>query len=200
MGKRVRAGIAAVGLLAGCNSIPPLENPTLVRPGDCAQCENPVVVEPGVPTPDGYRDVYERVLNALDDYFDVKPSSRYGGKIETLPRIAPGYEQPWKPGSPDSHERWHATFQTIRHYAIVDIQAGERGGYKVYVEVYKELEDLSQPTGARGTGAIFQEATTVDRRTEVLAVQSSDRSWIPLGREPALEQAILRKIQRSGCK
>jgi hypothetical protein len=154
-------------------------------------------VPTGTPTPEGYREVYDRVLNALNDYFpEVKPGSRYSGQIETAPQIAPGYEQPWKPGSPDKHERFLATYQTIRHYAVVQIWAGERGGYRVYVEVFKELEDIDRPTQAR-TGAVFQEAPTVDRQIATITPQTTNPGWIPMGRDPAMEQIILRKIQQN---
>lgn len=199
MGKLVRAGWLGVVGLGGCTSVPPLDNPNLVRPSDCA-VENPIVVAPGLPTPEGYRDIYDRVLDAVDDYFIVKPGSRYSGTIETQPRIAPGYEQPWKPGSPDPRERLHATLQTIRHYAIVQIWAAERGGYRVYVEVYKEIEDNAQPSGSRSGVAIFQETPTVDRRTEVVSPESRSRQWIPAGRDPAFEQAILQRIQQAQCR
>ena len=188
-------GIVVFGL-TGCASVPPLDNPVLVRP-DIADAENPILVAPGVPTPDGYAEVQERVLNALDDYFDIKAGSRLSGVVETYPRTAPGYEQPWKPGSPDPHERWLATLQSVRHYAIVRIQAGERGGFRVYVEVYKEVEDVGRPTAAITANAAFQEAATVDRRIETAAVLSPEgRGWIPAGRDPAFEQVILRKIRR----
>lgn len=191
----VRTGcVMAVGL-NGCAAVPPLENPVLVKPA-CDGAENPVLLAPGLPTPESYNLVYDKALDALDDYFDIKPGSRYSGQIETLPRIAGGYEQPWKPGSPDPHERWLATLQTIRHYAIVRIWAGERGGFRVYVEVYKELEDISRPAMAVAGPALFREASTVDRRAEVVAaIAEPTRQWIPEGRDPAFEQAILRKIQ-----
>jgi hypothetical protein len=143
----VRAGcVLAVGF-TGCYAIPPVENPVLVEPA-LGDVEQPVLVAPGVPTPVGYADVYDHVLDALDDYFDFIPGSRYSGEVRTLPRIAAGYEQPWKAGTPDPRERLLATFQSIRHYAVVRIQAGERGGYRVYVEVYKELEDRRPPPAA----------------------------------------------------
>ncbi|OWK43878.1 hypothetical protein FRUB_03477 [Fimbriiglobus ruber] len=187
---------AAVGLFAGCAAIPPLENPVLVRPD--ADVENPILVAPGAPTPAGYAEVVERTLDALDDYFDIKPGSRLSGIIETLPRTAPGFEQFWKPGTPDNRERLWATFQSIRHYAIVRIEAGERGGFRVYVEVYKELEDLPRPAAAATGGAIFREEATVDRRVEAATpVAVPERNWIPKGRDPAFEQVILRKIQRA---
>lgn len=194
----VRTGCVFTVGLSGCAAVPPTENPALVRPSTGTEIENPILVAPGLPTPEGYRDVYERVLDALDDYFEVKPGSRYSGQIETLPRTAPGVEQPWKPGSPSSRERWLATFQSMRHYAVVHIWAGERGGYRVNVEVYKELEDLERPAQANRGAAIFREMSTVDRRVEVVgATAPANRRWIPMGRDSAFEQVILEKIQHS---
>jgi hypothetical protein len=197
MRQLVRAGWVLACGWTGCAAVPPLENPALVRPTH-PEVENPLLVAPGLPTPDGYQDVYERVLDAVDDYFDVKPGSRYSGTIETLPRVAAGYEQPWKPGTPDHRERLLASLQSVRHYARVYLWAGERGGFRVYVEVYKEVEDVSRPVQAVRGGATFREAATVDRRVEVVGVVApADRTWIPAGRDPAFEQVILRKIQKN---
>jgi hypothetical protein len=188
----------AVGL-GGCASIPPLDNPVLVLPG--ATVEDPGYSAGDQPSPEGYADVYERALDALDDYFDVIPGSRHSGIIQTYPRTAPGYEQPWKPSTLDARERWVATFQSIRHTAIVRIAAGERGGFRVYVEVYKELEDLPRPILAASATAVFRDAAAADPKVGlVTGPASAEPNWIPAGRPPhrdyAFEQAILRKIQR----
>lgn len=201
MRKLVQSGWVVTVGLTGCAAVPPLENPVLVRPMQQVDAENPILVSPGVPTPEGYAFVYERTLDALDDYFEIIPGPRYAGQIETKTRNAAGFEQPWKPGTPDRRERLLATLQTIRHHAIVKIAPGERGGYRVYVEVYKELEDLAQPAQALTGGASFRETPTVDRRVEVAAVTApTDRTWIPQGRDPAFEQVLLRKIQKNICR
>lgn len=201
MGRIIRRAVGAGGALtvglAGCAAVPPQDNPALVHPSNC-EVENPVLLAPGLPTPDGYADIYERILDALDDYFEIKPGSRYAGQIETLPRVAPGYEQPWKPGSPDRRERLLATFQSIRHTAVVRVSAGERGGYRVHVEVTKEMEDLGQPAAAVTGPAIFRNAPAVEPRAEVVsAVAPVNRQWFPVGRDYGLEQVILRKIQEN---
>lgn len=200
----MRTVVRAAGLLAfaltGCAAVPPLENPVLVRPPS-ADAENPIVVAPGLPTPSGYAFVYDRCLDALDDYFDIKPGSRFDGQIATIPRVAAGYEQPWKSGTPDPRERLIATFQTIRHTALVRIEAGERGGFRVFVEVYKELEDIPRPTQAITGGSAFREAPTVDRRVQAIgAIAPTEQSWIPMGRDYEFEQVLLRKIQKSICR
>jgi hypothetical protein len=195
---RVPRWAGAIGLAAtGCLSTPPLENPALLRPADV---ENPVLVAPGEPTAATYAEVYERVIDVLDDYFVIKPTSRYAGHIETEPRIAPGYEQPWKAGSPDPRDRLIATVQTMRHTAYVDIWAGERGGYRVNVEVVKELEDNPRPSRAVEGNALFREAPTAERSSEVVGRQTSpSRAWIPKGRDYGFEQVILQKLRDRGC-
>jgi hypothetical protein len=193
-GSLVTAGAMS---LTGCATTPPLDNPVVIKPG-ANSAENPLIVAGGTATPDGYADIYDRCLDALDDYFLIKPSSRYSGIIETLPRVAPGWEQPWKPSTPDARERLLATMQSMRQYAVVKIWANEGGGYKVYVEVYKELEDNPRPSTAMA-GTAFRDAATVDRRSEVVTgLRSGDSNWIPAGKAPhrdyAFEQVILKKI------
>jgi hypothetical protein len=205
MRRRASIGVLVPALAAGCLSIPPLDNPVLVRPA--AADENPIVVAPGTPDRASYAEVYERVLNVLDDDFDLRPSTRYSGIVETFPRTAPGFEQPWKPGSQDLRERLLATTQSVRHTARVQISDGERGGYRDYVEVLKEVEDLPAPLGVAATDspggvASFREAPTVDRRPELVAASTlPDRRWVPAGRDFAYEQKILKKIQKAcnGC-
>lgn len=194
-------GVGSVAVLAGCASLAPLDNPVLVRPAasDPLEVENPVLVSPGQPDAAGYAEVFERTIEVLDDYFPLKPTARYAGYIESYPKIAPGYDQAWKPGSPAPRERLLATTQTIRHIAVARITAGERGGYRVKVEIYKELEDLERPMQSRRGAAIFREATTLDRLNEVVSAQTPlDFRWIPAGRDYAFEQLVLRQIQERG--
>ncbi len=199
----MRARLATLGVTllvaGGCATVAPLDNPVLVKPAPIS-CENPVLVAPGQPDPTSYADVYENVLDVVDDYFELKPTSRYAGHIETKPRIAPGFEQPWKHSSPDARERLIATFQTVRQYAVIDIWAGDRGGYRIAVEVRRELLDLERPVNTRAGNAVFQEAT-VERRYDLVGTESSsDIQWIPAGRDYAFEQLLLRRIQEHGLR
>ncbi|MCS7020695.1 MAG: hypothetical protein NZU63_02570 [Gemmataceae bacterium] len=192
-----------LGLLLGiwgCATAPPLDNPLpLAMPvvAECAAVENPVLVSPGMPTPEAYREVFERVVDILSDYFELLPPNPYDGRVVTRPRIAPGYEQFWKPGNPDPRSRLLATFQTVRQRAVAEIRAGERGGYWVLVVVERELEDLPRPTQARIGNPIFQEGPTVERRLEVVSPDHApEQGWFAIGRDYALEQQILRRIRQ----
>lgn len=194
MARLIRLGWAAAVLFAGgCVSAPPIDNPVLVRNAS-GGCENPVLVSPGVPTAVSYQEVFEKTIDILDDYWVVKSADPYDGRIVTIPRIAPGYEQPWKSGNPDPRERLLSTFQTTRQVAMVTFRTGERGGYLVDVKVLKELEDLPRP--GRATIAVFQESPTVDRALDVVGEPTpGGRAWFVIGRDYAMEQLLLQRIR-----
>jgi hypothetical protein len=179
--------------VSGCASGPLLDNPVLLRPYHEVACENPVYIPQG---PAAYGAVFEKVLDTVDDYFEIAYANRYDGRIETFPRIAPGLEQPWKPGSPDFPQRLLATLQTIRHRALFLIQPADDGGFFVQVTVFKELEDLPRPVRATAGAAIFQDNVTVERQYEVIDPTVFESAWIPLGRDVKLEQVLLCKLKK----
>ena len=190
-------GCGLAPALTGCLSAPPIDNPALVR-GGTDGVENPVLVSPGQPTAASYREVFEKVIDVLDDYFVLQTPNPYDGRIVTQPRVAPGYEQFWKPGNPDPRSRLFSTLQSVRQTATVEIRAGERGGYLVYVVVERELEDVARPSRAT-SNAVFQEAPTVERRVEVVSPETAiSGTWFKVGRDYAFEQQILRRIRQ--CK
>ncbi len=182
-------------LSAGCASGPRLANPVLF-PGAATGVENPVLLAPSDPSPVTYAEIFETTLDVLDDYFNIAYSNRYDGRIETFPTTAPGIVQFWRRGSPDLYERLLASWQTIRYRAQVQIQAAPSGGYLVNVQVFKELEDLRpRPIRAVAGNASFLSANTVERQFDVIDPVVQDTTWIPRGREIALEQEILSRLQ-----
>jgi hypothetical protein len=183
------AGLAVC--LGGCAAGPLVENPLPLRADRATPTENPVYLPQG---PMAYARVFEKVLDVVDDYFDIAYANRYDGRIETFPRVAPGIEQPWRPGSPDFRERVRAFFQSIRHRAIVTITTADDGGYFIDVKVLKELEDVPTPTRSLAGEAVLRLEPTVERQYEVIEPAVYETNWIPIGRDPALEQCILQRI------
>jgi hypothetical protein len=180
-------------VLSGCVTGPLQENPVLIRPDNNPSAENPgsIWIPQG---PHSYGLVFEKVLEVVSDYFEIAYSNRYDGRIETFPRIAPGLGQPWKGGSPDFYQRLLATLQSIRHRAIVLIRPAEDGGFFIDVQVYKELEDVAQPSRATAGTAIFSTYPTVERQNEVVDATTYESVWIPIGRDHKLEQVILDRL------
>ncbi len=197
MGRGIRVVWVVCLLGGGCATAPPIDNPLLAGPRTSG-IENPVLVSPGVPTQEAYQEVFEKAVDIVGDYFDMDRPNPVAGTIVTKPRIAPGYEQFWKPGNPDPRGRLLATLQTIRQTASLTITPGERGGFLVTVVVDRELEDLARPCQARIGSAVFQENPTVARPFDVvnqdLSTEAS-QTWFKVGRDYALEQLILSRIR-----
>jgi hypothetical protein len=201
MGRKLRTTWTGALLLlaAGCMTGPSLENPVFVRPDPNVHVANPVWI-PGAGQPTYYNEkVFETVLDVVDDYFEIRYANRYDGHIETFPRISPGYEQFWKPGSPDAYQRLEATLQTIRHRGEVFIEPAQDGGYFIRVLMFKELEDLPRPIRATAGAAAFRSDPTVERQYEVIEPTFFESNWIPVGpdgRDHELEQAILQRLKK----
>jgi hypothetical protein len=187
----------AVTMLAGgCAAVGPLtENPILLRPVATGPVENPVYVPLGT-SGEAYRKVIEKVTDVIDDYWDIAEVNPYAGVIRTHPRVAPGLEQCFKPGSPDFDQRLLATLQSIRSYCVVKIDVARDGGYWVDVKVHKELEDVSRPFRATAGAAAFRSDLTVDRQYDVIEPVAVTSGWIPIGEDEKLEQEILARIKR----
>src|SRR5215468_6990355 len=184
---------ALPAMMAGCMSGPLVENPMFVPFDPSVTVENPVYVPGG---PSAYHAVFEKAYDAMTDSFEIAFSSRWDGRIETFPRIAPGYEQWWKPGSPDPEQRLLATLQTIRHRAFLQIEPANDGGYFISVKVFKELEDLPRPVRATAGAASFRSDNTVERQFEVIDPTVFESQWIPIGEDFKFEQMILQRIKK----
>ena len=178
-----------------------MSGPLLDNPGripNAPQADgNPVYIPLG---PLAYGLVFEKVYDVISEYFEIAYANRYDGRIETFPRIAPGVEQPWKPGSPDFAQRLLATLQSIRHRAIILIQPADSGGFFVDVKVFKELEDVPRPLRATAGSASFRSDNTLERQFEVVDATVVESNWIPLGRDVKLEQVLVKRLAEFDVK
>jgi hypothetical protein len=187
--RKVAWGLTAL-LLGGCATGPIMNNPKRIAP-DAIPTENPAYVPLGPPS---YGFVFEQTLDALDDIYEISYANRYDGRIETHPVIAPGIFQIWKAGSPSFHNRLQSSFQSIRHRSVVTIQSAQDGGFFVDVKVYRDLEDVPTPLKGAVGGAAFRGDSSVQRQHEVVEAATPSAKWIPIGRDPYLEQLILKKV------
>lgn len=194
---RLVAMAVAPAFAVGCQSMgmvvdpPPL--PPIATPSVCN--DNPVYIAPMF-----YGRVFESILQTLGDYgFEVGPgdSNRFDGRIDALPRIAPGLGLLLKPGSPDLYERLLSTTQTYRHRVSVLIQPADMGGYHIEFIARKELEDLPRPIRSSVGGAVYRSENTVERQFEVIDATYFDPSWVFKGRDTALEQELIRRFKQA---
>lgn len=194
--RTVRALLIAVLLAGGfgCQTTGPLVEPPPLNPVGTHPTHD---LNPFYVPPISYGQVFETVLTVLNDYeFEVLYSNRYDGRIETVPRVAPGLGLLLKPGSPDMYDRLLATLQTYRHRLSVVIQPAENGGYFVEVIARKELEDIPKPIRSTVGAAIFRPFNDVERQFEVVDPFVFEGNWIFRGRDVPLEQELICRIKK----
>jgi hypothetical protein len=183
-------------LLAGCDTTPLVLDVPGSIPGEKIVEANPVYIPLG-PQPEAYAKVFENCLRVLCDYgFDILESNRYDGRIETVPRIAPGLLLFLKPGSPLIQERTLATLQTYRHRVSIRIDTAENGGYFIEVIVRKELLDLPRPVKQTAGNAVFRNFNDVERQFEVVDPTFYEKGWIFKGRDPAMEDKLIQALKK----
>jgi hypothetical protein len=185
--------LLAVLLAGGCMPPRGRESPLWAR-GSPFDTDNQTQFLTDNPGGEAYALLFEKILDVLDDDFEIAYANRYDGRIETTPRVAAGLEQPWKAGSPSVFDRLLYSCQTYRHRAFVLVQPIDKG-YSVNVTVFKELEDLPQPTRELGGGAAFRADQDIDRQYQVVDPTVVSHVWIPKGRDVPLEQKIIRKLR-----
>jgi hypothetical protein len=192
--KLTAAGTAGMlALSSGCVTLPTEVPNTILTPEPATPVDNPLWLPSG---PNAYGAIFEKIEDILTQYFEIRYSNRYDGRIDTYPRVAPGFEQPWRAGSPDFYGRLHATLQSIRYRSEVQIETAKDGGFFVKVVVYKELEDVARPIRSTDGAAAFRTDMTVERQYEVIEPYMLETTWVPMGRDTKIEQVILAKLKK----
>jgi hypothetical protein len=155
----------------------------------------PVVTNPlTIPSSD-FETVWMACVTSLDDYFDIATENRLQRKIVTEPKVAATIFEPWYGDSVGFNERFEATLQTIRRFAIITVNPTATGTYAVSIEVRKELEDLVRPERQYATRSVFNNDFPVNRAREQVGPVPLPNTYIDRGRDPKLEQVILAKIK-----
>lgn len=186
--------LALLCLTLGCHGSLLHSQPDFTGAG--RMVENPLFIATG-----DREYLWFQVVDTLDDYFRIEREERVRligevlteGRIDTYPQIGGTLLEPWRADSTPGYEKLHATLQTIRRRASVRV-IPTQGGYLVEVAVYKELEDLDRPQLATvGTTAVRHDGS-LTRGDQIMDDQNNTLGWIPLGRDPTLEQRILKNI------
>ena len=191
--------LAAIGLLllaaGGCLSGVPYGGP--IQQPTAAYCQNPVFL-----AHTDHRHVWKTVVDVVDDYFKIEreePTQLIGnvlteGRLDTFAEVGSTVFEPWRQDSASAHEKLESTLQSIRRRAKLTVVPDD-GGYWVSVTVFKELEDVTQPTRATAGAATFRNDSSLTRVVSPVGEQEINEGWIPRGRDAALEQRILSQLQ-----
>jgi hypothetical protein len=145
---------------------------------------------------------WDQITDVVADYFTISREQRARrsgdvwteGRIETAPQDGATWLEPHRGDSVGAFNRWESTFQTIRRRATIRV-IPDANGYLVEAIVEKELEDLRNPEKATAGAATFRNDNSLpSRRLEEVSRTRLSPRWIPLGRDPALEQRLLAEI------
>jgi len=119
----------------------------------------------GNPTSERYKQVFDKVLEIVGEYFEIEDANRFDGRIQTVPRLG----VPAKFLAIDTlGEQSLPAGQERRRRASVQIVAADVGGYFVQVQVPVEAKKVS--------------------------AAGKESGWSQIGRHTELEQVMLRRL------
>lgn len=161
----------------------------------CASVRNRgVLPNPLVVQTTSFDVAWDAAVHALDEDFEIDQENRLARRISTYPETAATIVEPWRSDSIGFMQRLEATLQTYRRFAIATVEP-VADGYAINVEVWKELEFLDRPERQFGGMATFPQDFQINRSREVVGPIAPPLGWIPKGRDFALEQRILNRIE-----
>ena len=159
--------------------------------------------------------VWQQMVDTMDDFFKIQSEQRVvfangipaEGRIDTYPQTGATLLEPWRGDSVGFRERLESTLQSIRRSSSMRL-IPDPSGWRVETVVLKELENLSRPMRATAGGASFRNDDSLYRygtplptlgqqvgdQPRPVANPTPNLGWIPLGRDPLLEQKMLGKI------
>lgn len=159
--------------------------------------------------------VWTKLVDVTDDFFKVQSEQRVvfangvptEGRIDTFPQTGATILEPWRADSVGWDERWESTLQSIRRIATMRLTP-DAAGWRVEVVVNKELEYLPRPMRATAGGASFRNDDSLYRygtplptlgqqvgdQPRPVASPTPNLGWIPLGRDPKLEQRMIARL------
>lgn len=168
-------------LSSGCATIP--QQAQLVS--------NPIFVRANSPD-----EAWERTVDVVHDYlFEIERENKLGGIMETQYKTGANCFEPWHRDSVGAANRAESTLQSIRRKAFVSVTPVD-GGYMIGVETHKELEDVAMAANSPGA-ATFLDNNPLQRDLNPVVGQATPSGWIPKGRDLALEQSMLKSINRA---
>lgn len=198
------------------NPFAPLPEGTVIGPaGPVAPTPAPPVKSSAVIPPLDAEVIWKQMVDVADDYFKVATEQRVTfangvpteGRIDTFPQTGATLLEPWRADSVGFRERLESTLQSIRRIGTMRL-APDPAGWRIEVVVNKELEHLARPMRATTGGASFRNDDSLYRygtplptlgqqvgdQPRPVAAPTPNLGWIPLGRDPLLEQRMLTKV------
>ena len=148
---------------------------------------------------------WERTVSTLHRFgFRTAVENKLDGTIETRYVVGSGTQEFWREDSVGFANRLEDTLQSTRRRVVATVRpaggfdgaGGGAAGYEVRVRAFKEQEDVRGVVANTTGGATFQNRNPLDRELQAVNGQFGPSAWVPLGRDPALEEAIVAALRR----
>jgi hypothetical protein len=197
----IAARAAGLAILAACmlGQVGCTSGPASWRLPSFAQVFGPAAPLPNpLPVPAGDLEVvWTKTVAEVNKHFPIASENRLARTIRSDSLMTGTLIEPWTQDAVTFRDRLEATLQTVRKFSVVHIDPAPAGGYLIKVEVYKELEDMQKPASQPAGRAAYYNDFPVNRTREVVGTIPTPAGWIPVGRDPNLEQTILVGIRDS---
>lgn len=150
-----------------------------------------------------YRVYYDAGIQTLREAgFAIDRQDYRFGRITAKPQGSPTVFEPWKPDNVDASDAWLSTLGDLRRRVSVTLEPADRDApaqddrpYRLKVEVVMErLQVPRRRLSGQTRGSVFadlEESPAEYRRRGI-----PPQYWQSVGRDPALEQDLLKKIVR----
>ncbi len=132
-----------------------------------------------------------------DNPFRLDRVDRRAGVITTLPEPSQQFFEVWRHDVDTWSDLWESTLNPIRRWVEVTVAAGENDTWsRIDVVVHKER--LSSPDRQfNSTGAAYQYfGDELPSTTGLERVTAEHDTWLDIGRDPAMEEYLLRAVLR----
>ena len=140
--------------------------------------------------------LWEAVQETLRRHcFQLDRVDHRAGAITTLPEISRHFFEMWRHDVETRDDFWEATLNPIRRWVEVTLSREDQQSWgKLSVAVHKER--LSSPDRQfNSTGAAYQYfGDSLPSTTGLIRVTKGHDRWLDLGRDPAMEDYLLRAI------
>ena len=190
---------AALPLAAACAALPA---------GGCAALTAVTTAPPDAPAgavvvrTQNREAVWEKTVSTLHRFgFRTVVENKLDGTIETEYVVGSGLQESFRRDSVGLANRLEDTLQSTRRRMIVTVRPADplgaapgAGGYRVTVRAFKEIEDVRGVVANTTGGATFQSDKPLERDLRAVNGQFGPSQWVPLGRDPALERAVLNSL------
>lgn len=128
--------------------------------------------------------------------FDLDRVNRRAGIITTFPVTSQQFFEFWRHDVDSGYDFAEASLHTVRRRAAVEMQSDDAEPLTVSVYVTVNVERLSAPERQFNNSAMAlryfgEEVPGVGGQKQL---RRQDDYWIPLGRDPAMERYLLRKV------